>query len=303
MPFTDLSDLYGAVNEAGINLVVRHVMRKRPSLFNYGTQNVIDNPSLRCVRIDAAPEVTARGNPLITLEDPIAILGTDGQWGLDFCAQLTEVTVDFYPGSSIALPPELDPLEAQHFAVSSTACAGIGCPSDDFLRRPPPLRSVGNRLERSEQMKGDQTFYGRDRTERDRLDLKRDEREAPKLPPRAIPSDKLNCFCLRLFIEGHFETSGTSTQPSLEARVDGVEIVDIAPQELEDSLECYLRLALQLAILPQLTVALQKLVLDVVAMMPSGISIEIPVGTAQIPDNPSVEDDELRVRINVTTGP
>lgn len=296
MPFTDLSDLYGAVNEEGINLVVRHVMRKRPSLFNYGTQNVIDNPSLRCMRIDAAPEVTARGNPLMTLEQPIAILGTDGQWGLDFCAQLTEVTVDFHPGSSISLPPELDPLEAQHFAVSSTACAGIGCPSDDFLRRPPPLRPVGNRL-------GDQTFYNRDRTERDRPDQKRDEREVPKLPPRAIPSDKLNCFCLRLFIEGHFETSGTSTQPLLEARVDGVEIVDIAPQELEDSLECYLRLALQLAILPQLTVALQKLVLDVVAMMPSGISIEIPVGTPQIPNNPSVEADELRVRINVTTGP
>ncbi len=32
MPFTDLSDLYGSVNEEGINRVVRQVMRKRPSL-------------------------------------------------------------------------------------------------------------------------------------------------------------------------------------------------------------------------------------------------------------------------------
>lgn len=299
MPFTDLSDLYGAVNEEGINLVVRHVMRKRPSLFNYGTQAVIDDPSLRCVRIDAAPEVEARGNPLMTREDPIEILGTNGQWGLDFCAQLTEVTLDFHPGSAISLPPELDPLEAQHFAISSTACAGIGCPSEDFLRRLPPIRPVGNKLDvqrRDIQLWGDQRDRGSD-------DRKRDEREVPKLPPRAIPSDKLNCFCLRLFIEGHFETSGSATQPLLEARVDGVEIVDLAPQELEDSLECYLRLVLQLAILPQLTVALQKLLLDVVTKMPAGISIEIPAGTPTIPNNPSVDGDELKVRINVKTTP
>lgn len=316
MPFTDLSDLYGAVNEEGINLVVRHIMRKRPSLFNYGTQAVIDDPSLRCVRIDAAPEVVSRGNPLITREDPIEIWGTNGQWGLDFCAQLTEVTLDFHPGNAVTLPPELDPLEQQHFAISSTACAGIGCPSEDFLRRLPPLRSHGSKLDagrRDLQRWADQAReHGRDerRPNDERFDDRGldgrkpdDRRDEPKLPPRPIPSDKLNCFCLRLFIEGHFETSGTSTQPLLEAKVDGVEIVDITPQELEDSLECYLRLVLQLAILPQLTVALQKLLLDVVAMMPAGIAIEIPVGTAQIPNNPSVEQDELRVRINVVTGP
>jgi hypothetical protein len=297
VPFTDLSDLYGAVNEEGINLVVRHVMRKRPSLFNYGTQAVIDDPSLRCVRIDAAPEVAARGNPLMTREDPIEILGTNGQWGLDFCAQLTEVTLDFHPGNAISLPPELAPLEAQHFAISSTACAGIGCPSEDFLRRLPPIRPVGNKLDvgrRGVQVSGH---------EREGMDRKPDDREVPKLPPRAIPSDKLNCFCLRLFIEGHFETSGSSALPLLEARVDGVEIVDLAPQELEDSIECYLRLVLQLAILPQLTVALQKLVLDVVTKMPAGITIEIPAGTPTIPNNPSVDSDELKVRINVKTTP
>ena len=94
MPFTDLSDLYCAVNEEGINRVIRHVMRKRPSLFNYGTQAVITNPALRCVPMDFAPEVLAYGNPLMTREDPLPILGTDGKFGLDFCAQLTEVAID-----------------------------------------------------------------------------------------------------------------------------------------------------------------------------------------------------------------
>jgi hypothetical protein len=277
LPFTDLSDLYGAVNEEGINLVVRHVMRKRPSLFNYGTQAVINNPRLHCVRIDAAPEVVAHGNPLMTREDPIEILGTNGQYGLDFCAQLTEVKVDFHPGGAVALPPELAPLDAQRFAVSATACAGLGCPSDEILNRLPPIRPAPSKRD--------------------------DDRPQPKLPPRPIPVDKLNCFCLSLFIEGHFEMSGAPALPLLEAKVDGVEIVDLSPQGLEDSLECYLRLVLQLAVLPQLTVAIQKLVLDVVEMMPPGIGIEIPFGTPAIPNNPSVEQDELRIRINVTTPP
>jgi hypothetical protein len=37
MAFTDNSDLYGAINEEGINLIAQHIMRQRPSLFNYGT--------------------------------------------------------------------------------------------------------------------------------------------------------------------------------------------------------------------------------------------------------------------------
>lgn len=277
MPFTDFSDLFGSVNEEGINRVVRHVMRKRPSLFNYGTQAIINDPSRHCVRIDAAPEVAARGNALMTREDPIPILGTNGQYGLDFCAQLTEVTLDFHPGNAISLPPELAPLDAQRFAISATACAGIGCPSEDILRQLPPVRPPPQKRD--------------------------DDRETPKLPPRAIPSGALNCFCLRLFIEGHFEVSGTSALPLLEARVDGVEIVDLEPQGLEDSLECYLRLVLQLAVLPQLAVALQKLLLDVIAMMPPGVTMELPIGTPTIPHNPSIANDELSLRVNVSTGP
>ena len=38
MAFTDESDVFGSVHEDGINLVVRHLMRQRPSLFNYATK-------------------------------------------------------------------------------------------------------------------------------------------------------------------------------------------------------------------------------------------------------------------------
>jgi hypothetical protein len=305
MPFTDLSDLYGAVNEEGINRVIRHVMRKRPSLFNYGTQAVISNPALRCVPIDFAPEVLAYGNPLMTREDPLPILGTDGKFGLDFCAQLTEVAIDFHPGGVVSLPPELGTLDAQHFAISASACAGIGCPNDDWLRRLRAALTQAKLAKFQQASHQAKTNMATGKFNPDRPpepDNRLDERE-PKLPPVAIPVDKLNCFCLRLFVEGHFAISGPATLPALEVLVDGIEIVDIEPTELENSIECYLRLVLELGILPELTVAIQKLVLDVVDMMPAGTGVEIPFGTPQIPNNPSVEQDELRVRINVTTGP
>ena len=306
MPFTDLSDLYGAVNEEGINRVVRHVMRKRPSLFNYGTQAVISNPRLRCAPIDAAPEVLAYGNPLMTREDPLPILGTDGRFGLDFCAQLTEVKVDFHPGGAVSLPPELAPLDAQRFAVSATACAGIGCPSDDWLRRLRELltREKLNQL-RAARMAAVGMMSSYQPADRPKEPNQLDDRQ-PKPPPQPIPVDRLNCFCLSLFLEGHFEIGGSSALPELEALVDGVEIVDIAPRELEDSIECYLRLVLELGVLPQLTVAIQKLVLSVNENPDSPvptIDIEVPVGVPTIPHNPAVEQDELRLRANVVATP
>lgn len=40
MAFTDHCDIYGAVNEEAFNRVAYHIMKQRPSLFNYGTQRV-----------------------------------------------------------------------------------------------------------------------------------------------------------------------------------------------------------------------------------------------------------------------
>ena len=58
MALTDNCDFYSEVDEAGINLLVRHIMRKRPSLFNYATDMIVHDQTLLCVPIDAAPEVS-----------------------------------------------------------------------------------------------------------------------------------------------------------------------------------------------------------------------------------------------------
>ncbi|MFN8379257.1 MAG: hypothetical protein U0452_11360 [Anaerolineae bacterium] len=133
MPFTDRSDLFGAVHEEGINRVVRHIMRQRPSLFNYATPFFRRRPDLLCTPIVADRKVTDARNPLFTVQDPLPILGAPVKIGLNFCVQLTDFVLDFHPSNSITLPPELGTLAAQRFAIRARACVGIDCPPDDIL--------------------------------------------------------------------------------------------------------------------------------------------------------------------------
>src|SRR5258706_4091536 len=124
MALTDNCDLFVSVNEAGINLIARHIMLQRPSLFNYATDEVIRNPRLLCAPIDAAPAVIQRGNPLITHEPPIPVMATHPALGLNFAVQLTKAEVDFTPGNVIVLPAEVNPpLPAQRLALHFEAYA------------------------------------------------------------------------------------------------------------------------------------------------------------------------------------
>ncbi len=76
MGYTDHCDLYAAVHEDGINLVAQHVMRQRPSWFNYATQYVSDHPQLGCVPVAHTLDVTHYSNPLFKVVSPVPILGT-----------------------------------------------------------------------------------------------------------------------------------------------------------------------------------------------------------------------------------
>ena len=267
MALTDVSDLYCAVDEEGINLVAQHLMRKRPSLFNYATAGV-SRSELLCRRIDAAPEVLARGNLLVTLEDPLEIVGTDGAYGLDYCVQLTDAKVDFAPGNSISLPPELAPLGAQKFAVMAGACAGIACPPTDVLLKLPPPRP-----------------------------MRRDD--LMKRRPQAIPGGRLECFCLELHVVGSFRFDGWK----LMVTVEGVELVDIKPEGLESALECYVRVVLQLAVMPKVAEGVETLVLKLLESLKDfSVALEPPDPSA-VPNNPAIENDLLKVRADVTVMP
>lgn len=301
MALTSNCDLFVSVNEAGINQIVRHIMRQRPSLFNYGTLGVSRNPKLLCAPIDAAPAVYERSNPLLTLEPPVPIFATNPPLGLDFCLQLTKGEVDFAPGNTIALTPELNPpLPAQAIALHFQVCAGLGCPSDD----------VSKSFERRHALP-DSTSPTRS--------LALPTRTVQRFPPRpvfenppgvivdpvrgdrgqvtVIPTSQMNCFCLDLYATGRVGISGPPGNERAFAEVAGLDIVDIKPDGLENALLCYAKLVLNLGILaggysiPNLPSNMTGL--PVITAGPTPTS-------GSLPYNPAVEDDQLKLFINVT---
>ena len=141
MVFTANSDFYVAIQDAGINRLVKHVMRKRPSLFNYGTSLVVSNPQLLCQQVDVAPEVLQAGNPLVTVMSPLPVIQTP--YALNYAVQLTKGELDFHPSNVFTLPPDLHPpLANQHLGVHFQVCAGVGCPSETSFPNPFPGRKT-----------------------------------------------------------------------------------------------------------------------------------------------------------------
>jgi hypothetical protein len=284
MALTSNCEIFGSINEAGINLAVRHIMRKRPSLFNYGTAFFVGRENQMCAKIEPHPWVIQRRNPLFTVEDPLPLLGTDGTYGLNFCAQLTKAEIDFHPGNVFPLPPELGTLPEQHFAFHVQVCAGIGCPSRRFLQNipVPEQRDSGNTKPP------------------DKENRPTDKKPEPKLPPVAIPFNELQCFCLDLYAACHFEINGPVGDQKLVGKLDGLEIVDIKPGGLENSIECYLTTLIHLVILPRLSIALERFTINIpLDITNASVTVSATPISGAVPHNPAVEKDQLKIFIDV----
>lgn len=264
---TDNCDLFGSVHEDGVNLVARHVMRQRPSLFNYGTAQVAANRKLWCERVDVAPDVLNFADPIMTVVPPLPVADTG--YGVNYSLQITKAEIDFHPGNVITLPSELSPpLANQHFAAHAEVCGGIGCPPKEIVDRLPPPRPTP---------KGDE--------------------DRPPKPLTPLPTRRLECFCLEVFVVGHVEVDGDDLVPML----DGLEIVDIKPDGLESSLECYLELLIKLAILPQLRVAIPTFVFDILNL--ATVTLTATPISGAVPNNPAIEDHQLKAFVDVAVGP
>lgn len=142
MTFTQYSDIYVAVRDAGITRILSHIMVQRPSLFNYGSILPATDPWLVCRDIRTVPPVVQANDPLITRMDPLPVVQTPIT--LDYIIQLTKGTIDFFPGSALSLPPELKPLKNQQFAINFEVCAGLICQSGNSIL---PLASSMKREE------------------------------------------------------------------------------------------------------------------------------------------------------------
>jgi hypothetical protein len=307
MAFTDHSDLFAAVHENGINATIGQLMLQRPSLFNYATLLFTQALSTQfCTPIAPPPG----GGPLFTVESQLPVLGAPQPLGLDWCLQLNNVSIDLHPGNTLTLPPELGSLGPQHFALHLRACFGLACPGDVTVENlaaemeaavaasiltaaapppPPPPTSTGPQTGGGVQP----------------APAARAVRAANVQP---VPSANVICSCLDLFGVGHFEWGAVGTFPGqfLKTRLDNLEIVDLVtdpPSNLEDMLECYLRMVLRLGVLPRLIVPMQSLVLNITKLLQdndTSIGQHVTVVPAtDVPDNPAVEDDQLKVFFNL----
>jgi hypothetical protein len=287
MAYTDHSDLFAAVHENGINATIGQLMLQRPSMFNYAT--IIFTQALSsqfCLPINVPPGGLAPGQPLFTVEPQLPVLGAPRPLGLDWCLQLSNVSVDLYPGNTLTLPPELDPIGSEQFALHLRACFGLACPNDQVVE------NLAAEMEAA-------------------VAASMLPAAAPPADVQPVPSANVLCSCLELFGVGHFERGAVAGVPGqwLKTRLDGLEIVDlqtVPPTNLEDMLECYLLVVLRLGVLPRLIVPMQNLVLDITQMLQNNstsigqhVSVVPAPVSADVPNNPAVDHDQLKVFFNL----
>ena len=274
MAFTDNCDIFISVLDAGVNRVITHIRRQRPSLFNYATAGLQRNLEILCEEIDAHPVVFERGNPLVATVPYLPVLLSSG-YGVNYSAQITAAEVDFSQGNIISLPPELSPpLADQRFALHGALCVGFGCPPNEIIDELPPLIPTGR--------VGTNVPPGRD----------------VEIP---IPARELICFCLDLFMVGSADFSGPSGDQHLIGNLEGLELVDLAPEGLESSLECYLRLVIELGLFPRLSIPTVRIVQEVMGL--ATLTIEPTPAPPAVPNNPALEEDQLKLFLDLSVTP
>ncbi|MCB9383778.1 MAG: hypothetical protein H6509_04120 [Bryobacterales bacterium] len=229
-----------------------------------------------CTSIETHFIIGKRANPLVTIVDPLPIPGTT--FGVNFGVQLSRIEVDFHPGSRFTLPPELGPpLGAQRLAIRLQVCGGIGCPPRDLVDRyiPPPPPPPKDRPAAGSPNDG------------------------VPVPPGivVIPTRSLQCFCLEAYAVGGVRIRSYNGRAWLEPFLDGVEIVDIRPEGLENSLECYLEMILKLSVLPKLRMLLDDVSFEL--MRNVNVALKPMPTSGALPNNPAIEKDLLKAFIKV----
>ncbi len=300
MAFTDFADIYTALHDAGINRVVKLLMLQRPSLFNYGTASVRNNPELLCAPIHAHPTVSR----LITLLDPLPIVGSS-YLGVDYCVQITDLKFDFYPPSGFSLPADIGPLANQQFALKITACVGLSCAARRFIDTKIPLRPQAKygllRSSRKNRMQPTYPDFPSIQQQRERLrdaNFQLGDRHIFTPPEiQVIPPERMECFCLNIYATGGISIIGTVPNQSLVLNLEKIEIEDITPGGLENALECYFQTALERAVLPPLLSGVSELLFSPVSLGPSG-ELLFSASTSA-PNNPAIEENQLKVHVNL----
>ncbi|HWO20365.1 MAG TPA: hypothetical protein VNO30_16465 [Kofleriaceae bacterium] len=284
------------MHEQSFNNIVLQLQAQRPSLFNYGTMTFASHPELLCnqtiiKRIDPEVEVGVFDNPVVSEQPLLAIPGYSGPFGLEYCLQLAELSIDFHPSNVHTLPAALaPPLPEQRFSLKGRACAGLNCPSTDLLiklapneRAFSPVIDTGTHRQPARDPAGNPP---------------KDAPLVTQTPTRPFPFNRegIICFCLDLFAVLHLEREGSAAAPIISLRLDNLEIVDIEPVRLENAVECFLKTILIMSVLPKVKLALNALILSVGKVLTIGPT---PISAA-VPFNPAIENDQIKVFVSLT---
>lgn len=276
-----MADIYGAVTDSAVNRAIRWLMLYRPSLFNYAapTEKVITDDQgnfieaqevfLLCQPVHIPPGVNAATYPRCRRMPHFKLPGFD-VFQMPYCLQITDVELDFHPSNALNLPPELQPpLADQQFGLRIRAQFGLACLPDALV----------------------------DAFTQNRLFLQRSKVRWRR--EMIVAVDQLVCFALEVYTVGHlYKTQVPGTPPVDQVRlaVDGMEIVDLQPPGLEAMVECYLQALLRGYVLPELVLGLEPIPVRMLGHQPFTLQPHLTPG---LPHNPAIEQDELRVYIDV----
>ncbi len=319
--YTSSSDLFASMNQAGVNVLIQHIMRQRPSLFNFATAYFKWHIDDLCVPIEASDEVIEKGYPLFhTVESPLEIPGMVSPRGLHYCLQLTDAEFDFHPADIINLPDQIAPLNNQRFALRLRGHLGIDCPDTETMDRYIELMellAVQNNetvVNLDDEEDSTRTLAARidpnagDYTDAEQASAPGQVEGAVAIGMWPLPFSGLQCFSLELFAEGAFEwgTVGSDAKQWLKPRLKQIEVVDLGQDDLEDLFECFLKTVLKLSVFPRLMLPMEKLILDITSLLADKdliLNEQVSLEPSRVPQdvehNPAVEDNQLKAYIRL----
>jgi hypothetical protein len=119
-------------------------------------------------------------------------------------------------------------------------------------------------------------------------------------PKTFLPFERLECFCIDGFVTAGVDFTGVAGDQHVSSTLDGFELVDLAPSGMEEAIECYAKLVVRLGLLPKLSVPLIRFVQAFAGLVTLTVEPTLPPA---IPNNPALEDDQIKVFLNATVGP
>lgn len=269
MALTEDSDIVIIVHEDALNRIIKSLMFYRPSLFNYATSSIIADSDLHCIQVNHAPGI----EKIFSEEEPLPVPGSNNLYKLEYCFQISEITIDLYPKSSIVFPDEIDTFSKHTLGMKAKVCGAIACPGEELLKYPP----VPDPLTQD------------------------DIKEGKTLPePVVLPVGRLDCFCLELYALCRVDILKGSSDEEYKTRVHmyDIEIVDITPENLENNLECMIMTMFHLVISPRMAVTIAKQTFEIF----EGAFVSFKPAES-VSRNPTIDNDELTLFIDMEVTP